>query len=213
MSPPRVTDAGARLSGLISDASPAPQRSALALFGFVAPCAIALAIAVGDALQRPLVLALAIALAVAQIAYLRYGKPRPARLGAARGRRSAHARRDDARDAQGQRRAAPAALHLGLLERALAGPPARLRQRARDDRGERRVAHRPHARLGRRQRRCRHRPPARVLGRVRARRRRRLPPGRGGARSPTRGPSTRASSRSAPGRFPTRWSGRCRTVS
>ena len=77
MSPPRVTDAGTRLSDLISDASPAPQRSALALFGIVVPCAIALAIAVGDALQRPFVLALAIALAVAQIAYLRYGNLGP----------------------------------------------------------------------------------------------------------------------------------------
>jgi diguanylate cyclase (GGDEF)-like protein/PAS domain S-box-containing protein len=75
MTAPRLTDAGDRLSGLISGASPSPQRSALALFGFVAPCTIALAIAVGDATRRPLVLAFAVALAALQVVYLGYGKP------------------------------------------------------------------------------------------------------------------------------------------
>ena len=77
MTAPRFTDAGARLSGLISDVSPSPQRGALALAGFVAPCAVVLAIAVGDAARRPLVLALAIALALLQVAYLRYGSLGP----------------------------------------------------------------------------------------------------------------------------------------
>jgi diguanylate cyclase (GGDEF)-like protein/PAS domain S-box-containing protein len=75
MTAPRLTDAGARLSGLMADAAPSPQRSALALFGFVAPCAIALAIAVGEAADRPLALAVAILLAAAQVAYLRVGAP------------------------------------------------------------------------------------------------------------------------------------------
>ena len=66
---------GARLSRLISDESPSAQRSGLVLFGFVMPCAIALALAVGSAAARPLVLVLAIGLAVLQIAYLRYGSP------------------------------------------------------------------------------------------------------------------------------------------
>jgi diguanylate cyclase (GGDEF)-like protein/PAS domain S-box-containing protein len=69
--------AGGRLSGLISGISPSPQQSALALFGFVAPCAIALAVAVGDATRRPLVLALAVALAALQVVYLAYGQPGP----------------------------------------------------------------------------------------------------------------------------------------
>jgi diguanylate cyclase (GGDEF)-like protein/PAS domain S-box-containing protein len=77
MNAPRLTVAGARLSGLISHAAPSPQRSALALFGLVVPCAIALGIALGDAMQRPLVLALAVALGVLQIAYLRYGRLGP----------------------------------------------------------------------------------------------------------------------------------------
>lgn len=77
MTAPRFSDAGARLSGFISDVSPSPQRGALALFGFVAPCAIVLAVAVGDAAERPLVLGLAIALAVLQVAYLRYGSLGP----------------------------------------------------------------------------------------------------------------------------------------
>jgi len=74
---PRLTHAGDRLSGMISRVSPSPQRSALALFGFVAPCAIALAIAIGDATRRPVVLALAAALAALQVVYLGYGKPGP----------------------------------------------------------------------------------------------------------------------------------------
>ncbi|MDX6538922.1 MAG: hypothetical protein QOI71_532, partial [Gaiellales bacterium] len=75
MAAPRPTDAGARLSWLISDAAPSAQRSAFALFGFVAPCAIALAVILGHASDRPLVLALAIALAAGQIAYLHFGVP------------------------------------------------------------------------------------------------------------------------------------------
>jgi diguanylate cyclase (GGDEF)-like protein/PAS domain S-box-containing protein len=75
MTAPRLTDAGARLTGLFSEAAPSPQRSALALFGFVASCAIVLAVAVGDAAGRPLVLALAILLAGLQLAYLHYGAP------------------------------------------------------------------------------------------------------------------------------------------
>jgi diguanylate cyclase (GGDEF)-like protein/PAS domain S-box-containing protein len=77
MTPPRLTAsrAGARLSAFISDSPPSPQRSALPLFGFVLPCAIVLALAVGHASGRPLVLALAVALGVLQIAYLRYGSP------------------------------------------------------------------------------------------------------------------------------------------
>ncbi|HEY3612998.1 MAG TPA: hypothetical protein VGK92_04800, partial [Gaiellales bacterium] len=75
MTAPRLTDAGARLSWLVSDAAPSAQRSALGLFGFVAPCAIALALALGDAASRPAVLALALALAAAQIAYLHFGAP------------------------------------------------------------------------------------------------------------------------------------------
>ncbi|MDP9255111.1 MAG: diguanylate cyclase [Actinomycetota bacterium] len=70
-----LSRAGARLSGLISDKSPSAQRSAFVLFGFLMPCAIALALVVGHAAGRPLVLVLAIALAVLQIAYLRYGSP------------------------------------------------------------------------------------------------------------------------------------------
>jgi diguanylate cyclase (GGDEF)-like protein/PAS domain S-box-containing protein len=78
MNVPRLTAsaAGARLSELISDATPSARRSALALFGFVMPCALALALGVGHAGGRPLVLAIAAALAVVQIAYLRYGSPR-----------------------------------------------------------------------------------------------------------------------------------------
>src|SRR3954451_5206585 len=75
MTDPRLTHAGDRLPGMISGVAPSPQRSALALFGFVAPCAIALAIAIGDATRRPVVLALAIALAALQVVYLGYGKP------------------------------------------------------------------------------------------------------------------------------------------
>ena len=75
MTDPRLTHAGDRLSGMISGVAPSPQRSALALFGFVAPCAIALAVAIGDATRRPVVLALAIALAALQVVYLGYGKP------------------------------------------------------------------------------------------------------------------------------------------
>ena len=67
--------AGARVAGLISEAPPSPERSALALFGFVLPCAIVLALATGHAAGRPLVLGCAIALSVLQIAYLRYGSP------------------------------------------------------------------------------------------------------------------------------------------
>jgi diguanylate cyclase (GGDEF)-like protein/PAS domain S-box-containing protein len=79
MTAPRHTasQARARLPGLISDDAPSAQRSALALFGFVASCAIALALAVGGAAGRPLVLALAVALAVLQLAHLRYGSPGP----------------------------------------------------------------------------------------------------------------------------------------
>jgi diguanylate cyclase (GGDEF)-like protein/PAS domain S-box-containing protein len=77
MTAPRLTAsrAGARLSGLISETPPSAQRSALALFGFVMPCAIALALTVGHAAGRPLVLGLGIALAVVQIAYLGCGSP------------------------------------------------------------------------------------------------------------------------------------------
>jgi diguanylate cyclase (GGDEF)-like protein/PAS domain S-box-containing protein len=83
MTAPRLTAsrAGAQLSALISDSPPSAQRSALALFGFVMPCAIALAVAFGDAAGRPQVLALAIALAVLQIVYLRYGSPGARGLG------------------------------------------------------------------------------------------------------------------------------------
>jgi len=79
MTVPRLTasQAGARLSGLLSDAAPSPQRSALALFGFMTPCAIALAVIVGDAGRRPFVLAFAVAVAALQIAYLYYGTPGP----------------------------------------------------------------------------------------------------------------------------------------
>lgn len=75
MPAPRLTDAGLRLSEMLSDAAPSPQRSALALFGFVAPCAIGLAVAVGDATRRPVVLVFAIALAALQIIYLSFGSP------------------------------------------------------------------------------------------------------------------------------------------
>ncbi len=75
MPAPRLTDAGVRLSEMLSDAAPSPQRSALALFGFVAPCAIGLAVAVGDATRRPIVLVFAIALAALQIVYLSFGSP------------------------------------------------------------------------------------------------------------------------------------------
>jgi diguanylate cyclase (GGDEF)-like protein/PAS domain S-box-containing protein/putative nucleotidyltransferase with HDIG domain len=77
MTAPRLTGsrAGARLSALISETPPSARRSALALFGCVLPCAIALALAVGHASGRPAVLGLAVALAVLQIAYLRYGSP------------------------------------------------------------------------------------------------------------------------------------------
>ncbi|HET6172047.1 MAG TPA: diguanylate cyclase [Gaiellales bacterium] len=67
--------AGARLSGLIADTPSSAQRSALALFGFVLPCAILLALSVGDAAGRPPVVALAVLLAALQIGYLRYGSP------------------------------------------------------------------------------------------------------------------------------------------
>jgi diguanylate cyclase (GGDEF)-like protein/PAS domain S-box-containing protein len=79
MTAPRFTAslAGARLSELISDAAPSVQRSALALFGFIMPCALALAIGVGHATGRPLVLAAAAVLAVIEVAYLRYGSPGP----------------------------------------------------------------------------------------------------------------------------------------
>jgi diguanylate cyclase (GGDEF)-like protein/PAS domain S-box-containing protein len=75
MTVPRLTDAGARLSWLVSDAAPSAQRSALALFGFVAPCALALAVILGDASGRPLALALGLALAMGSIAYLVFGTP------------------------------------------------------------------------------------------------------------------------------------------
>ena len=67
--------AGARLSGLISHSPTSVQRSALALFGCVLPCAMILAVAVGNAGGRPLVLAFAVALSLLQIACLRYGSP------------------------------------------------------------------------------------------------------------------------------------------
>jgi diguanylate cyclase (GGDEF)-like protein/PAS domain S-box-containing protein len=75
MTAPRPTDTGTRLSCLVSDAAPSVQRSAFGLFGFVAPCAVALAVIVGDAASRPLLLALAIALAAGQIAHLHFGVP------------------------------------------------------------------------------------------------------------------------------------------
>ena len=77
MTAPRLTAsrAGARLSGLISDTPPSAQRSALALFGFVLPCAIVARRRLGHASARPLLLTSAIALSVLQIAYLRYGSP------------------------------------------------------------------------------------------------------------------------------------------
>ena len=75
MTAARPTDSGARLSWLVSDAAPSAQRSALALFGFVAPCAIALALILGDAAGRPVVLALAFLLAAGQVAYLYFGVP------------------------------------------------------------------------------------------------------------------------------------------
>ena len=75
MTAPRLTDAGARLSWLISDAASSAQRSALSLFVLVSPCALALAVGFGDATARPLVLALAIALAGAQVVYLHYRVP------------------------------------------------------------------------------------------------------------------------------------------
>ena len=73
MPAPRLTDGGARLSDMLSEGATSPQRSALALVGFIAPCAIALALAAGDAMARPLALVLAIVLAAAQIAYLTLG--------------------------------------------------------------------------------------------------------------------------------------------
>jgi diguanylate cyclase (GGDEF)-like protein/PAS domain S-box-containing protein len=77
MTRPRLTasEAGARLSELISDVAPSAQRSALALFGFIMPCALVLSVGVGHATGRPLVLAAAAVLAIVQIAYLRYGLP------------------------------------------------------------------------------------------------------------------------------------------
>jgi diguanylate cyclase (GGDEF)-like protein/PAS domain S-box-containing protein len=77
MTRPRLTasGAGARLSGLISDSLPSAQRSALVLFGFVLPSAIVLALAVGHAASRPLVLGFAVALSVLQIGYLGHGTP------------------------------------------------------------------------------------------------------------------------------------------
>src|SRR4051812_9707694 len=75
MAPPRLTDAGARLSWLVSDAASSAQRSALGLFGFVVPSAIVLALCLGDAASRPLALALAITLTAGQLAYLHFGAP------------------------------------------------------------------------------------------------------------------------------------------
>jgi diguanylate cyclase (GGDEF)-like protein/PAS domain S-box-containing protein len=75
MTAARPTDSGARLSWLVSDAAPSAQRSALTLFGFVAPCAIALALILGDAAGRPVVLVLAFLLAAGQVAYLHFGVP------------------------------------------------------------------------------------------------------------------------------------------
>jgi PAS domain-containing protein len=75
MTAPRLTDSGARPSWLFGDAAPSAQRSALMLYALVGPCAIALAFAVGNAVERPLVLALAAALAAGQVIYLRYGAP------------------------------------------------------------------------------------------------------------------------------------------
>ena len=67
--------AGARLSRIISETPPSVQRSALALFGVLLPCALVLAVAIGHALARPLLLTPAIVLSALQIAYLRYGSP------------------------------------------------------------------------------------------------------------------------------------------
>ena len=172
---------------MISRVSPSPQRSALALFGFVAPCAIALAIAIGDATRRPVVLALAIALAALQVLYLGYGKPGPRGLGDPGRRRAVHRRGHDARDGARRRHAASAALHLRLLERPLASQRARRRERRRDDRRQWRAARRARARLGCGQRGRGPWPSARVRGGVRAGRRSRVPPGHGAPRRPCRG--------------------------
>ena len=84
-----------------------------------------------------------------QIAYLRYGSPSARELGAAGHLlRRSRSRLVDARDDRRRRRAVPAAVHVGLLDGALAERPAGGRQRPGDGRREHAAAARPRTRLG-----------------------------------------------------------------
>ena len=215
MTVPRFTAsaAGARLSELISDATPSVQRSALALFGFIMPCALALALGVGHATGRPLVLASAAALAIGQIAYLRYGSPGP------RGWRLIAVAVPLTLAVTTLSMSAEANVMFPLLFMSVCWSALSLRgphviaNVARHDRGERAAADRVLGRLGAGQPGRGRRTAARVHGGVRPRRRRRLPSGRSAPRWLARVQKRRARTRTAASRSPRRSSARCRTGS